>query len=234
MLKFLAFAAHPDDAEMSVSGTLLRLKQANHWTGIIDLTKGELGSRGTAATRATESANASKLLSLNHRENLDLGDGNIENIEINRKKIIATIRKHQPDFVFINAPSDRHRDHGKAAELLIDACFLSGLAKYDVGTEDKAHRPKNVFHYIQDYYHQPNFVVDITAVFEERMKVVMAYETQFFQGKDAGGPVTPISSPDFLEYFNGRASQMGRLIQKRFGEGFIAVQPLNLEEMNWF
>lgn len=230
----MAFGAHPDDVEMSAAGTILRLKQNGHWVGIIDLSRGELGTRGNAETRAEESNNASKLLKLDCRENLDLGDGNIENNHQNRIKIVAAIRKYKPDFVFVNSPADRHIDHGKAAQLVIDSCYLSGLIKFDEDSNVGAHRPINIFHFIQDYYHQPSFVVDISDVYEEKMKVVLTYVTQFYQGHETELPNTPISSQAYLEFFKGRAAQMGRLIGKNFGEGFIATQPMDLESANWF
>lgn len=230
----MAFGAHPDDVEMSAAGTILRLKQKGHWVGIVDLSRGELGTRGNANTRAKESNNAGKLLNLDCRENLDLGDGNIENNHQNRISVVAAIRKYKPDFVFINSPSDRHIDHGKAAQLVLESCFLSGLVKFDNKDKLDPHRPIAIFNYIQDYYHQPSFVVDISNVFEEKMKVVLTYATQFYQGFDSKEPTTPISSQAYLEFFKGRASQMGRLIGKNFGEGFIANQPLNIEDLNWF
>lgn len=233
-IKFLAFGAHPDDVEMSAAGTILKLKQQGHWVGIVDLSRGELGTRGSAETRAEESKNASKLLKLDCRENLDLGDGNIENTHENRIKVVRAIRKYKPDFVFINSPSDRHIDHGKAAQLVLDSCYLSGLIKFDEENNAGAHRPINIFHYIQDYYHNPSFVVDITEVYEEKMKTVFAYTTQFYQNTENHEPDTPISSKAYLEFFKGRAAQMGRLIGKNFGEGFIANQPMDINTINWF
>jgi len=233
-LKFLFIGAHPDDVEMGAAGTILRLKQSGHWIGIIDLTQGEMGSRGSAETRKAESKEASTFLALDSRDNLNLGDAKIENTENNRAKIAEQIRSHKPDFVFCNAPKDRHIDHGYAAQLVLDACFLSGLRKFHNENDIAPHRPHNVFHYIQDYYIEPSFVVNITSVYEEKIKAILCYKTQFFTGSEQPGPQTPISSPEFLEFFNGRASQMGRLISKRYGEGFIAHQPIDAEEMNWF
>lgn len=232
-MKFLFFGAHPDDVEMGCAGTILRLKEKGHWVGIIDLTHGEMGTRGSSETRLTESKNASELLGLDFRERLDLGDANIENTNSNRATIAQLIRKLQPDFIFMNAPEDRHIDHGYACQLVKDACFLSGLAKYENKENLKAHRPRNCFSYIQDHYLQPDFVVNITDVYDEKMKVIHSYETQFFQKED-DGPVTPISTSEFLEFFQGRATQMGRLIECRYGEGFIAHQPINAEDMGWF
>ncbi len=230
----MAFGAHPDDVEMGAAGTLLKLKEKGHWTGIIDLSKGELGTRGDATLRALESKAASHLLKLDARMQLDMGDGNIVNNEKNRKAIVKTIRKFAPDFIFINAPQDRHRDHGEAAALLIDAAFLSGLAKFNVGTADKPMRPKNIFHYIQDQYLAPHFVIDISKIYSQKMEVILSYNSQFFSPNVVNqGPETPISSQSFLNFFNGRAAQMGRLINTEMGEGFIAHQPINLTEMNW-
>lgn len=220
---------------MGAAGTILRLKQANHWVGIIDLSKGEMGSRGTENTRAEESQAASAFLSIDYRTNLDIGDAKIENTENNRALIAAQIRSLKPDFIFCNAPKDRHIDHGYASQLVLDASFLSGLKKYHNESDVEPHRPLNVFHYIQDRYLEPSFVVDVSRVFEDKMKAIMCYKTQFFQEHEQqSGPQTPISSPTFLEFFKGRASQMGRLIDVRYGEGFIANQPINAEEMSWF
>jgi bacillithiol biosynthesis deacetylase BshB1 len=233
-LKFLFFGAHPDDVEMGAAGTIIRLKKAGHWIGVVDLSKGEMGTRGTAESRTEESKCATEFLKLDYRTNLNLGDGNINSSKKNRSAVIDQIRKHKPDFVFCNAPKDRHIDHGYAAELVLDACFLSGLKKFDKDEKLEPHRPQNIFHYIQDYYLKPSLVIDITAVFDDKLKAMMCYKTQFFQGPATDGPQTPISSPEFLEFFNGRASQMGRLINTRFGEGFIANQPLNMDGISWF
>lgn len=233
-LKFLFFGAHPDDVEMGAAGLIIRLKKAGHWVGLVDLSQGELGTRGTAKTRLAESKAASAFLNIDARANLDLGDGNIHNAKENRTRVIEQIRNHKPDYIFCNAPEDRHIDHGYASQLIVDACFLSGLQKFDKNSKLKAHRPINVFHYVQDYFIQPSFVIDITSVFDEKMMAIMCYKTQFHQGTKNDGPQTPISSPEFLEFFNGRAAQMGRLINKRFGEGFVANQPLNLDGVDWF
>lgn len=232
-MNFLFFGAHPDDVEMSCAGTILRLKKAGHWVGICDLTKGEMGSRGTVETRNAEAQKASKLLSLDYRTNLGLPDAHLSNNTEAKKLIVDVIREQKPDFVFCNAPKDRHIDHGVGHTLVKEACFLSGLVKYENEENLKPHRPINVISYIQDEYLQPNLVVDITAEFNDKMSVVYCYKTQFHQEKSTG-PVTPISTPEFMEFFSGRASQMGRLIQTRFGEGFIAENPLNPEFLNWF
>lgn len=232
-MKFLFFGAHPDDVEMGCAGTILRLKKAGHWIGIVDLTKGELGTRGTKETRAQESLEATKFMGIDYRTNLDLGDAHISDATENKVKIVEEIRKSKPDYVFINAPRDRHIDHGYASSLVKDCCFLSGLIKYYNPQKLEPHRPVNVFSYIQDQYIDPDFVVDVSNCFEEKMSVLHLYKTQFFQG-DTKGPKTPISTSEFLEFFKGRASQMGRLIGARFGEGYIAHQPLNMDDMAWF
>jgi len=233
-LTFLFFGAHPDDVEMSAAGTIVRLKEAGHWVGVVDLSQGEMGSRGTVETRAQESKDATEFLKIDYRINLDLGDARIVSSEENRSKITAIVREKKPDFIFCNAPKDRHIDHGYAAQLVLDACFLSGLKKYNNPQDLAPHRPLNIFHYIQDYYLEPSFVVNITSVFEKKIEAFLCYKTQFFQGTEQAGPKTPISSPEFLEFFNGRASQMGRLINQRYGEGFIANQPINADDMAWF
>ena len=232
-MKFLFFGAHPDDVEMGCAGTILRLKAAGHWVGICDLTKGEMGSRGDAKTRKEEANEASNLMGLDFRCNLSLPDAHLSNDTISKKKIVEVIREQKPDYVFCNAAKDRHVDHGVAHTLVKEACFLSGLLKYENDKSLKPHRPLNIISYVQDEYLNPNLVIDISDIFNEKMSVVYCYKTQFFQ-EGASGPITPISTPEFMEYFSGRASQMGRLIQVRFGEGFIAENPINPEILNWF
>lgn len=232
-LNLLAIAAHPDDAELSCSGILALQKQHGWKTGILDLTRGELGSRGTAETRAVESAKASEILKLDARENLGFRDGFFQNDETHQRAIITMLRKYQPDIVLINAPYDRHPDHGKGAQLAKDACFLSGLLKIetlDNGTPQTHWRPKRVFHYIQDQHIEPDIVLDITSVFEQKMESIKAYGTQFFSG-DGNGPKTYISVENFLSSVENRCRDFGKRIGVKYGEGLVSTAGLGLRSL---
>ena len=221
-LDLLAIAAHPDDVELSSSGTIAKAVADGRKVGILDLTRGELGTRGTPEIRDAEAAKASEVLGLSARENLDLGDGWFENNKVNKRAIIKVLRKYQPDVVLCNAIRDRHIDHGRGSQLASEACFLSGLVKIETrlgGKKQEAWRPKIVYHYIQDRWIEPDFVVDITDYFDTKMEAIMAYGSQFYNPKSKE-PHTPISSPEFMEYISARASHFGRIIGKRYGEGF--------------
>src|SRR5687767_13430817 len=216
-LDILAIGAHPDDVELGCSGTLIIEIRNGKKVGVIDLTEGELGSRGTAETRYQESANAARVMGIHVRENLKMADGFFQNNETNQRKLIVAIRKYQPEIVIANSLDDRHPDHGKAARLISDACFLSGLLKVETedpsGNKQEAWRPKYIFHYIQDRYHEPDFIVDISDVFEQRMEAVKAYTTQFYNpDNEDDGPQTYISTPDFLESVVARARMIGKKI----------------------
>jgi len=227
-LDILAFGAHPDDVELSCSGTMLSHMAMGAKAGIIDLTQGELGTRGSAALRSKEAAAASKILGIKVRENLKMKDGFIEINEKNLLKVITVIRKYRPEIILLNAVNDRHIDHGKGAELVHQAAFLSGLAKIktkDKGVFQKEWRPKANYHYIQDYYIIPDVVVDITPWFDTKMKSVMAYESQFWKPGD-NGPITPISTKDYLDFLNARAMQFGRYIGVKYGEGYTVKRPI--------
>ena len=181
-LDVLAFGAHPDDVELSCSGTLLKLKEEGSKIGVVDLTMGELGTRGTLDTRKKESDASSKILNIDVRENLDLGDGWFENNQENKLKVIQAIRKYQPTIIFANAIDDRHPDHPRAAKLLNEAFFLSGLKKIetqDNGITQDIWRPKHLFHYIQYRYIKPDFVVDVTPYYETKMKAILSFKSQF-------------------------------------------------------
>lgn len=235
-LDILVFAAHPDDAELTCSGTILHHLQLGYKVGIIDLTRGELGSRGTAKTRAEECLESSKIMGIHHRENLELPDGFLQNIPEFQHKIIKKIRAFQPQIVLANAPQDRHTDHSKAASLVREASFLAGLKKietYHNGVLQDAFRPEVVYHYIQDMYLKPDFVVDISPYWEQKMQAIKAFKTQFFTGENEDGnePTTPISTPQFMHFLEGRAREMGRTIGVEFGEGFITNRPLGIENL---
>ena len=235
-LDVLAFAVHPDDAELSCSGTLLVEKLNGKKTGVIDLTQGELGTRGSVEIRKNEAALSAKILQLDIRENLLMADGFFVNDEAHQRKIIAAIRKYQPEIVLCNAPEDRHPDHGRSAQLVEDAAFLSGLRKIettDNGKPQQAWKPKYVFNYIQDRYLQPNFVIDISAVMEQKIESIKAYGTQFHNpGLDE--PETYISTPDFLESVIYRSKMMGKMIGVQYGEGFISKKMTGFKNFDSF
>ena len=233
-LDILAIGAHPDDVELCAAGTLLKHISIGYKVGIIDLSRGELGTRGNADLRMQEAAKASKILGLSARETLGMADGFFENNQEHQMKIIRIIRKYRPEIVIGNAVSDRHPDHGRAGKLIADSCFYSGLRKIETELDGKAQdswRPRTVYHFIQDYYITPQIVVDITDFYDKRMEAIMAYESQFHSGKEAGEPDTPISSPEFLENLRGRALQFGRLIGATYGEGFTINRAVGVEDM---
>lgn len=222
-LDILAFGAHPDDVELACSGTLAKHKSLGLKTGVVDLTRGELGSRGSKELRDMESASAAKILGLDIRENLKFRDGFFVNDEYHRIKVIEIIRKYRPKIVFTNAPSDRHPDHGRGHQLVNDACFLSGLRKIETnfnGEAQEAWRPPQVMHYIQDRYFKPDIVVDISDFFDVRMQSILAYKSQFYDSK-SGEPETYISKPEFLESLKTRQAEWGRLIGVNYAEGFL-------------
>ncbi|MGB8193061.1 MAG: bacillithiol biosynthesis deacetylase BshB1 [Chitinophagaceae bacterium] len=236
----LAIGAHPDDIELGCSGTIITEIRNGKKVGIIDLTQGELGTRGTIETRYSEAAEAARILGVAARENLKLPDGFFENNPANQLKLIRAIRKYQPEIVLANALEDRHPDHGRGAKLISDASFFSGLRKIETADDDgkpqEAWRPKYVFHYIQDRYLEPSFVVDISDVFEQRMKAISAYSTQFFSGKadNDDSPQSYISTPEFLESVIARARMMGKRIGVKFGEGFVTEKLIGVKNFDAF
>jgi len=232
----LAFGVHPDDVELGCSGTLIAAVAQGKKVAVIDLTQGELGTRGNAATRKTEAANAAKIMGIHARENLKMADGFFQNDETNVHKVIAAIRKYQPEIVLCNAPEDRHPDHGRSAKLLADAAFLSGLRKIETSFEKAAQkewRPKYVFHYIQDRYLKPDFVFDISAMMEQKMKAVLAYTTQF-NSTDTSEPETYISNPDFIEVIKARALMFGKRIGVQYAEGYITTKMIGVNTFDAF
>lgn len=235
-LDILAFGVHPDDVELSCAGTLLAEKANGKKTGIIDLTQGELGTRGTAQTRMQEAAAAAAILGVEVRENLQMADGFFQNDETHQRKVITAIRKYQPEIILCNAPSDRHPDHGRSAKLVADAAFLSGLKKIETnfnGAPQQHWRPKYVFHYIQDRLLQPSFVIDVTAVFEKKIESVKAYGTQF-HNPNSNEPQTYISTPDFLESVIYRHKWFGKMIGVQYAEGFITEKMIGFNNFNSF
>ena len=221
-LDILAFGAHPDDVELGCSGTIAKEVALGKKVGIIDLTRGELGTRGSVEIRNSESAKAAEILGVSIRENLDMRDGFFINDEAHQLKVIQMIRKYQPEIVLCNAITDRHIDHGKGSKLVSDACFLSGLVKIETesnGEKQQAWRPKVVYHYIQWQNIEPDFVVDISDFIEAKMKSVQAYASQFYD-PNSKEPVTPIASKNFLDSIKYRAQDMGRLVGVEYAEGF--------------
>jgi bacillithiol biosynthesis deacetylase BshB1 len=235
-LDILAFGVHPDDVELGCSGTLLTAIAEGKKVGIVDLTQGELGTRGTAETRKTEAENAAKVLGIEVRENMGMADGFFQNDETHQRSVISVIRKYQPEIVLANAPEDRHPDHGRSAKLVSDAAFLSGLRKIETkadGESQQAWRPKYVFHYIQDRFLQPDFVVDISDYHDKKIESVLCYQTQFFN-PDLKEPQTYISSPEFIDSIKARAMMLGKRVGVRFAEGFISEKVLGIKSFDAF
>ena len=235
-LDVLAVGVHPDDVELGCSGTILVSLAEGKKVGIVDLTRGELGTRGSAEIRKTEAANAAKVLGVQVRENVGLADGFFLNDETHQRKVISMIRKYQPEIILCNAPEDRHPDHGRSAKLVSDAAFLSGLRKIETeleGIQQKAWRPKYVFHYLQDRFLQPDFVVDISKHMDKKIESVLAYTTQFFN-PDLNEPQTYISSPEFLETVKARAMMLGKRIGVKYAEGYISEKMLGVTSLDAF
>ncbi|HOZ86376.1 MAG TPA: bacillithiol biosynthesis deacetylase BshB1 [Bacteroidia bacterium] len=218
----LAVGIHPDDVELGCSGTIAKHIAMGKKAGILDLTLGELGTRGNAVLRTAEATAAAKVLNVSFRTQLQFKDGFFLNDEAHQREVIQQIRKHRPEVVLCNAVSDRHPDHGRAARLVADACFYSGLVKVETQLEGKpqqAWRPKAVYHYIQDHYIHPDFVIDITAFLEKKHEAIMAFSSQFYNA-NSNEPATPISGKDFLEALNSKMSVWGRAMGVGYAEGF--------------
>jgi N-acetylglucosamine malate deacetylase 1 len=229
-LDILAFAAHPDDVELSCSGTIIKHIRAGKKVGIVDLSRGELGTRGTALTRKKEAKAASKILGISARENLGFADGFFENNKQHQLEIVKMIRHYQPEIILANAISDRHPDHAK---LVSDSCFISALTKVKTSLnnkEQKAWRVKSVYHYIQDWYIKPDLVIDITDEMEQRMKAVMAFKTQFYNPQSKA-PGTPISSLEFIDSLYAKATLFGRSICVKYAEGFTVERTPGVDSL---
>lgn len=221
-LDILAIGAHPDDVEMSCGATLAKEIAAGKKVGILDLTRGELGTRGTPEIRKEEAIAAAAILGVSVRENLGLADGFFTNDKASQLAIIEVLRKYRPEIVLCNAIDDRHIDHGKGSKLASDACFLSGLRKIETKYEGElqdAWRPKHVYHYIQWKEIEPDFVVDVSDFMDIKMESVFAYKSQFYD-KDSVEPTTPISSKNATDSLRYRSRNFGRLIGTEYGEGF--------------
>lgn len=218
----LAIGAHPDDVELSCGGTLMKHIDAGYSAAIVDLTEGELGSRGTIETRYQEAEDARQLMGVKYRANIQLKDGFFEETEEQLKKLVVQIRRFQPTIVLANAIKDRHPDHGRGSALISRACFLAGLLKIETQWEGKSqqkHRPKAVYHYIQDHYVKPDIVVDISGYEKKKLEVIMAYKTQFYD-PNSKAPNTPISGQDFIDFIQSRWRDVGRPAGYEFGEAF--------------
>ncbi|PIE50472.1 MAG: bacillithiol biosynthesis deacetylase BshB1 [Flavobacteriales bacterium] len=236
MIDYLAIGAHPDDVELGCGGTIAKLVNDGKKVAIVDLTKGELGTRGTELTRKEEAKKASEILGVETRVNLGLPDGFLENIRAYQMKIVEVIRHFRPTVVFANAIRDRHPDHGKASKLIADACFLAGLVKIETeyqGEKQEAWRPKKIFNYIQWEEIQPDFVVDISETMDTKVKACLAYKTQFYD-PDSKEPMTPIATKDFLDSLTYRAQNLGRLSGVAYAEGFTSRQMIAVKNFDNF
>jgi bacillithiol biosynthesis deacetylase BshB1 len=236
-LDLLAIAVHPDDVELGCAGVLMAEKLKGKKTGVVDLTRGELGTRGTPELRLVEAANAAVIMQLDARENAGMADGFFCNDENHQRQLIRYIRKYQPDIVIANALDDRHPDHGRAGHLIADACFLSGLRKVETvgeNNEPQAHwRPKYVMHMIQDRYYNPTFVYDITEVFERKIASIQAYSSQFHSTSyGEQEPQTYISTPEFLNAIIGRHAMFGKMIGVSYAEGFISEKMIGVSALD--
>ncbi len=230
----LAIGAHPDDVELGCGGTLAKLIKAGKTVAVVDLTKGELGTRGTDETRKAEAEESSRILGISHRENLGMRDGFFQNDEEHQMKVVKIIRKYRPEILFCNAVEDRHPDHAKGSKLVSDACFLAGLRKIETvaeGENQEVWRPKQVFHYIQWKDIEPDFAVDISEEMEKKMEACLAFKTQFYD-PDSDEPMTPIATKDFLESLRYRAQNLGRLSGVDYAEGFTTEKLIALKNFD--
>jgi bacillithiol biosynthesis deacetylase BshB1 len=233
-LDILAIGVHPDDVELGCAGTLMSAIAEGKKVGIVDLTRGELGTRGTAETRKIEARNAANILGIEVRENLGMADGFFQNDEQHQRILIQAIRKYQPTIILANALEDRHPDHGRSSKMVSDAAFLSGLRKIVTeldGVVQKEWRPTYVFHYIQDRFLQPSFVVDISKYMDKKIESVLAYTTQFYN-PDLNEPQTYISSPQFLETIKSRAMMLGKRIGVEYAEGYISEKMIGISSFD--
>ena len=235
-LDLLVITVHPDDAELGAGGTIAKYVAAGKKVGIVDLTRGELGTRGTAETRDHEANDAAAILGLTVRDNLALRDGFFNNSEEDKLAVIQAIRKYQPEIIITNAITDRHPDHGRAGHMVNEACFLAGLRKIETiadGILQEAHRPRLVLQMIQDYYIKPDIVLDITDYYSIKEKSILAYKTQFYTCEETNldEPQTYISNPDFMESTAARAREFGRSIQVKYAEGFTAKKILGVDDI---
>jgi bacillithiol biosynthesis deacetylase BshB1 len=233
-LDILAFGAHPDDVELGCGATIAKEISLGKKIGIVDLTRGELGTRGSADLRDIEAANAAKILGVSIRENLRFADGFFINDKKHQLEVIKMIRKYQPDIVLCNAIDDRHIDHGKGSKLVSDACFLSGLMKIETeleGNNQERWRPKHVYHYIQWKNIEPHFVVDVSGFIDKKIDAILAYSSQFYDPKSKE-PETPITTKNFKESINNRGKELGRLIGVDCAEGYTSERYVAVEDLD--
>ncbi|MFN0290895.1 bacillithiol biosynthesis deacetylase BshB1 [Pedobacter helvus] len=232
-LDLLVLAVHPDDAELGCSGTIIKHITQGKKVGIVDFTKGELGTRGTAETRAEESKNATVIMGIHARENIGIRDGFFKNDEEHQLQVVKIIRKYQPEIILTNALYDRHPDHGRASELANDAIFLSGLRKIETsldGVAQQPWRPRLTLQYIQDTYIKPDIIVDISEQMEQKIEAIKAFKTQF-DSPNEDEPQTYISTPAFLQSVIARAREMGKNIGAEYGEGFTSRKLLGVDSL---
>jgi bacillithiol biosynthesis deacetylase BshB1 len=233
-LDILAIGVHPDDVELSCSGTLLKAIEEGKKIGILDLTRGELGTRGNTKIREQEATESAKLMGALVRENTKMDDGFFRQSRKNIMKIVRVIRKYQPEIVLANALEDRHPDHARAAKLISDACFIAGLSKVESvdneGNMQDKWRPKAIYHYIQDHHLKPDFVIDITPYMDQKMELIMTFKSQFYD-PDSKEPESPISSLNFMESIKAKNRVFGRPIGADFGEGFNVERTLGVKDL---
>lgn len=234
-LDLLAVGSHPDDVELGCSGTLIKEIRRGKKIGIADLTQGELGTRGTVETRYQEAAEAARIMGVTVRENLKMRDGFFQNSEENQMKIVKLLRRYQPEIVIANILEDRHPDHGRGGWLLYDACFLSGLRQVktyeDNGDEQEKWKPKMLLHYIQDRFYEPDILIDISDVWEQRMDAIRAYKTQFYD-PNSKEPQSYLSSPEFMEALLARARLLGKRIGVKYAEGFLSKKNIGIKDLD--
>lgn len=229
----LAIGAHPDDVELSCAGTLIKHIELGYSVAVVDLTRGELGTRGSAELRDKEAVDAAKIMGVKYRENLNFRDGFFINDEQHQMILARVIRKYMPSVIFCNAIDDRHPDHGKASKLVSDACFIAGLAKIKSelnGMEQIPHRPQAVYHYIQDRYIKPDVLIDISDVMPKRMEAIKAYASQFYN-PDSKEPQTAISSKEFMQMLESRPAEWGRSIGVEYAEGFTVERLIGVKNV---
>ena len=224
----LVISAHPDDAEISAAGTIIKSVKEGTKGALVDLTQGELGTRGSAELRMVEAENASRIMGTHFRENLEMADCFFTDTPENKTRVIDAIRKYRPEIVFTNSLRDRHPDHARAAKLVADCCFYAGLPK--IVTNYEAWRPRALYHFNQDYYNTPDFVIDITEHMDQKIETLKAFSSQFFN-PNSEEPKTPISGKEFFDFIKGRGMDFGRFAGYQYGEGFVAARPMGMRDV---
>lgn len=233
-LDILAIGVHPDDVELSCAGTILKEVASGKKVGVLDLTHGELGTRGSGELRLVEAANSAKILGLSCRENVGMADGFFRNDKEHILPIIEILRKYQPDIILSNAPMDRHPDHGRSSKLISDACFYSGLRRIETeleGEKQDVWRPKAIYNYIQDRFIEPDFVVDVTPYVDQKIASMKAFSSQFHD-PTSDEPESPLTSANFFDFVKARMADMGRYIQVDYAEGFLVERPAGVKSLS--